>query len=71
MPITGEGRIRNTRERILRSATFSQFATITTLRNLPEPQERQRFCEASNQDWNVFQNGARSAYCRFASGTAT
>ena len=43
MPITAVGRIRNTRDRKLGSATCSLFAMITDSRNLRELQDRQVF----------------------------
>src|SRR5262249_440800 len=43
MPITGEGQIRNTRARILRSATCWLFAMITVLRNSQELQDSRIF----------------------------
>jgi hypothetical protein len=43
MPITAAGRIRNTRDRNSKSATYSQFGMVTALRNSQELQDRQIF----------------------------
>src|SRR5262249_19636346 len=51
--ITAAGKIRNMRDRKSRSATCSPFVTITASRNLQEPQDRRKFCEASKPDQDV------------------
>jgi hypothetical protein len=60
MLVTGEGRIRNTRARILGSATWWLFAMITALRNSQELEDRRIFEIHLNEDQNVPDGGKRS-----------